>query len=479
MGRHNKELRSSNGAVGGNVGGNEGVKEQRIAAIGSSVDVIQFKGSVLYREMAQSDGWRPLTSVAFSNIAYKYLGMGTSKNVISDLEHYFRSASPDRTHMSRFIRFDMTPLAWDMRKGEFNTQGPLEDCVWYVPYSPVVSDNPEIVDEAGKIRFVMDLACGDVDLYDDIMQSLAPLLLERKPTGVIWFLGSGANGKSTLVNLLYKLFPNQLADLTVGQIEDERDTPTLNGKLGNICRESSEGFVEDSRTYKCIGTHEPFSVHKFHSQDSITIDGNLHHIFSANSIPTFGDKSYGARRRTLVVPFDNRFRPDESFESRTFTREFCQHFLAEMIRYADKLRDQNYRYQFHDKTTELKERYDIDTNTAQAYMDELIATGIRGFVSHRHLYIDYQNWCLENGHHPYKAPTLRAFSEDVGFARKSVRLGKDRDTSPVKMFLYKDTKPSELELVGGARAGLHILPEFKSSLEKFQEVESPEKISMW
>src|SRR5687768_5537922 len=271
-----------------------------------SISIARFNGTVIIQSGQQ---WYDMSSERFASACYDEFGDSISKSLIMDLEHLFRTTAPDFSNRSHLILFG--DKVWNTKKAEWDTLSPAEDCVYGIRYEPREASE--------RIKFVLDLACGDEALYDDIMQSVAPLVLDRKPTGVIWFLGSGSNGKSSLVHLLYMIFGDYLTEITVKQLEDERDAPQLNGKIGNICKESSEAFIKDTRTYKSIGTHESFLVHNFHSQVMTSVNGNVHHIFSANNIPTFSDKSDGAKRRTLIIPFNNRFESDENFEERTFT----------------------------------------------------------------------------------------------------------------------------------------------------------------
>ena len=409
---------------------NRPVKTQMVERLNRKARIANFKGATI----VEVDGaWLPMTSERFARLCYNTFGPGIAKNKISDLEHYFRANSPDLSDKARYIAFGVA--VWDTHTLDWTEEVASEDCVYRIPYQSYAEDKE-------KIPFILDLACGDEGVYDDIMQSVAPLLMEKKPTGVIWYLGSGANGKSTLVHLLYLIFGPYLTELTVKQLEDERDTPQLNGKIGNVCKESSEGFVEDTRTYKSIGTHEGFSVHKFHSQDMVDIEGNVHHIFSANNIPTFGDKSYGARRRTLVIPFNARFKPDETFEERTFTANFIERFIAEMLSYARRLQEQNYEYEFSATTKAMKERYDTDANTASTYADEIWEEGVRGFLGFNHIANDYENWCLEHGYKTSSINVLRRAIADKGFERRSVR----EDNKVKKMYLTPALQPSDLQL---------------------------------
>lgn len=429
-----KELSTKDGSD------NKPVKARMAATLRTRYRIARFKGATIIEFEGQ---WLDMTSERFSEAVYQTFGDGVNKSRVNDLEHLFRTTAPDMSKLSHLIAFG--DRVWNMRELDWTEEIAAEDCVYRVPY--------DAVPVSGRIKFLMDLASNDTGLYDDIMQACAPLIMDKKPTGVIWFLGGGANGKSTLVHLLYKIFGPYLTEITVKQLEDERDTPQLNGKLGNVCKESSEGFVEDTRTYKSIGTHESFAVHRFHSQDMVQIEGNVHHIFSANNIPTFGDKSYGARRRTLVIPFQNRFQPDETFEDRTFSKKFIEAFIAELVEYAQALKEQDYEFQFSDTTVQMKEKYDTDANTAQTYVDELVAQDIKGFLNFRLLNMDYINWCEEHGYKPSSINVLRRAADEKSFLRRSMR---DEGNKVMKMYVAGDTETVDLMKVPG-RIGLYQL----------------------
>lgn len=430
------------------------VKQKRAERLAATNRIARFKGATI---IEQDGKWLDMTSDVFAEACYRKFGQGLNKSAITDLEHLFRTTAPDLSHLAHLIAFG--DRVWNMKMLDWDDSETSENCVYRVDYVPKGD---------GKLKFVMDLAKDDEGVYDDILQSIAPLVMQKKPTGVIWYLGSGANGKSTLVHLLYLIFGPYLTEITVKQLEDERDTPQLNGKLGNICKESSEGYVEDTRTYKSIGTHESFAVHKFHSQDMVQIEGNVHHIFSANNIPTFGDKSYGARRRTLVIPFENRFQPDETFEEKTFTKEFIEHFLAELLRYVALLKDNNYEYVFSETTRAMKEKYDTDANTAQTYADEIVKEGVVAFSNYRNLENDYQNWCEEHGYKPSSINVLRkAIGDEKDFNRRSAR----REGKTEKIYVLEKVKNPDLYAFDKLRIGLY---KAKNQFGNTEEEELPE-----
>ena len=375
-----------------------------------SLKFIEFKGAALM-SAPRTHGFVPMTSDNFAKLAYARF-LGISKNGIEDLGHAVRITAPDRSDLAKFVAFRDKP--WNMETLEFDT----EQTEWVYATDFVVSDKTD-----KPWKFLMQLAKGDENLANDYLQAMAPIFMARKPAGVVWFIGSGSNGKSALINALYRVFGRYFSSLTTSAIEDGRDTPRLNGVLGNICRESSESRVEDTERYKAIGTHEPFAVHRFRTQDMVDISPDFHTIFNANNIPVFSDKTKGARRRTLVLPFNNHFRDDPTFEDKTFTPEFLGGLMTLILNATHTIRANGYRYKWSDATIQAKDSYDSDVNSVEAYLNYLDDSGVVGFMNYNRLKYSYETWCANNGFVPLGVTTLkRTMLTDAGAERRSVRV---------------------------------------------------------
>lgn len=395
--------------------------------------VVSFRGRAMIEVHDPYPHFVPLHRERFDKMAYPLLG-GVSRGRMGDVFAYLGNTAQDLTANEDLIGFGVSlaearieadtdiafmhkhkPAVWNMRELAWEFGEEMSNCIWRSPW-------PRIGVEAGeRVAFILSLAGGDVDVYDDIMQSIAPLVMAKKPDGVIWWVGDGANGKSTLMDALYKIFPGQLSSITVKRLTDGRDTPSLNGTLANIVKESSEGRIDDTEIYKSIGTHENFRVHKFHSQDDVEIRGNLHHIFSANTIPSFNDKGYSARRRTFIVPFNCRFESDPTFEERTFTPELFGQLISEMCKYAQRLKDQGYRYKWSAATLAAKADYDAEASNAEEYAKAIIKDGVVAFNSFSPVKMDYENWCAEMGYVPLGIGNLRRAMQALGFDKVSAR----------------------------------------------------------
>lgn len=416
------------------------LKAKQAKAISQKYRIVRFRGAVLYRA---DEGWEPLSSDEFARICYQVHGAGIRQTQIKDLQHLFFSSSDDLTKYAHYIAMPNGKV-WNMKKLKFSDDVAPEDCIYTTAVSPGTGKSHR--------KWLEQVTQGDKQLADDIIQAIAPVFMHKKPFGVFWFLGSGANGKSTTLKALYAIFGSEapfthnrwFSQLTVRQIEDERDTPMINGKLGNICLESNDGHVKDTGGYKNLAEHSTFNVHKFNSQDGAQVDGNVHTIFNANNIPTFADKTQGVRRRTFTVPFKASFPQDNTFDEKLFAKDnFLPDLLGEILEATVDIKKNHYSYSFSKQTLIAKQDYDEEVNTAETYFEELVHTDIWGFTNFTDLKRDYEQWCDERSYIALGKKSIAHAAKIVGFERKSFKL----DGKLITRYVCEDHDPQELKEV--------------------------------
>lgn len=406
------------------------LKHRQANAIQQAFRINRFRNSVLYYS---DDGWEPLSSDEFARICYKVHGAGIRQTQIRDLQHLFFTSSDDLTKNAHYIAMPDNSV-WDMKKLDFTDDIAAEDCVYTTGISPTYNHSHR--------KWLEEVTLGDKELANDIIKALAPVFMYKKPFGIFWFLGNGANGKSTTLKALYAIFGAKapytnnrwFSQMTVKQIEDERDLPMINGKLGNICLESNDGHIKDTGGYKNLAEHSTFNVHKFNSQDGVEVDGNVHIIMNANNIPTFADKTQGVRRRTFTIPFKASFPQDNTFDERLFSKKgFLSDLLGELLQTAQLLAKNGYDYNFSFQTIKAKEDYDEEVNTAETYFEELIQTEIWGFTNFTDLTRDYQRWCDERSYSMLGKKSISHAAKVLGFDRESFRVDGKLHTRYVKI----------------------------------------------
>lgn len=394
------------------------LKQRQAKAVADKWRIVRFRGAVLYRA---DEGWEPLSSDEFARICYQVHGAGIRQTQIKDLQHLFFTSSDDLTKYANYIAMP-DGRVWNMKKLKFSDDVAHEDCVYTTAVNPGEGNSHR--------KWLEEVTLGDKTLADDVIKALAPVFMHKKPFGVFWFLGNGANGKSTTLKALYAIFGSEapyshnrwFSQLTVRQIEDERDTPMINGKLGNVCLESNDGHIKDTGGYKNLAEHSTFNVHRFNSQDGVMVDGNVHTIFNANNIPTFADKTQGVRRRTFTIPFKASFAQDNTFDEKLFaTDDFLPDLLGEILRTTVDIKKNGYSYKFSDQTLKAKEDYDEEVNTAETYFEELIQTEVWGFTNFTQLTKDYQNWCDERSYTALGKKAIAHAAKIAGYERASFR----------------------------------------------------------
>lgn len=297
--------------------------------------IIRFRNKVMIRTPKPYEQFVPMDRANFEQIASPSV-IGMPQRRVNDTFDYLRSTAKDLTANDHYILFGAgtsRQTVWDMEALELRTEISADDCVWRSPYALPLVTKP--------VEFIMDIVDNDMGLYSDILQSLAPLLMATKPDGIIWWTGDGTDGKLAIVEALNRIFPGQLTSLSLKQLVGGRsNTSLLNNALGNIAKDN--GLVNGTEIYKSIGTHEDFSMHRWHGQDGITVRGNVHHIFLASNPPRFQVKGLSIDRRTQVVSFGH----NNNSQKRQLPDNQLGQLIAEMCRYAAFIKRQGYRFQW-------------------------------------------------------------------------------------------------------------------------------------
>jgi hypothetical protein len=290
----------------------------------------------------------------FDHIAYRLLS-GSTRTYVNEVYACLRATVEDLSHNDRFILFGNLAdtkahlTVWDMDKLEARSDILPCDCVRRSPYA--VRSVP-IMGKHNRIELIMQIAGNDPDLYDDIMQSLAPLVMAKKPDGVIWWVDTNP-GNSMLVDTLRKIFPAQLTAITPKRLTGGRLNYLLNTVIGNVVAEECELRLDDVGTCKLIGKHEDYFRHKFHTQDGQTINGNVHHIFSVSDVASISNRWLGRCGQIYAIPFSEQAGVGQA---RMPTNELYGQLIAELCKYAVKIRRQGYRYEWSATTLEANAR---------------------------------------------------------------------------------------------------------------------------
>lgn len=215
-------------------------------------------------------------------------------------------------------------------------------------------------------------------------------------------IGSGANGKSTILDMVEAfLGPRNYSSLPLEKVTDRFNSAELENRLANIGDDIDNVAIKDSGTLKKMISGESITVER-KGERPFKLSPYATHIYSANSIPRSFDKSDGFYRRWLFVPFNAKFTSEDPdydplIEDKITTDEALSYLLNIAIRGATRLLKRG-RFTEPESVREELERYRTDNSTTLSWIDDK-ALDMDYFLDNStdHIYADFTDWCKLSG----------------------------------------------------------------------------------
>ncbi len=169
--------------------------------------------------------------------------------------------------------------------------------------------NPNAYDK--NVDEVMNnISCNDVQIRMLLEEMTGYTLYRRNELGKAFILtGTGANGKSTYLNMLKNMIcESNLSVLDLNKLDDRFSTVMLFGKLANIGDDISGEFISNAAEFRKIVTGESIAAEQ-KGQPKFNFKPYVKLIFSANNIPRMGKgkDSIAILRRLVIIPFNAEF----------------------------------------------------------------------------------------------------------------------------------------------------------------------------
>jgi putative DNA primase/helicase len=227
-------------------------------------------------------------------------------------------ASADRRHAATPDFFDSDPMLLntpggtvDLRTGTIREHS-RDDLITKI--TSVAPDDG--ADDSAWAKFLSDVTRGDVELQDYLARLFGLCLTGDTRDHILpFFLGSGANGKSTLLDLmLYILgdYARQIPSEILMETRGERHPTDIANLLGvrlAVASEVDEGQAWAESRIKQLTGDETMSA-RFMRQDFFTFKRTHKLIVAGNHRPALRVVDDAIRRRIHLVPFDAHFAGD-------------------------------------------------------------------------------------------------------------------------------------------------------------------------
>jgi len=248
-----------------------------------------------------------------------------------------------------------------------------------------------------------------------VLQEFAGYLLLRdcRFQKALMLVGSGANGKSTFLNIIIKVLGrHNCAFRSLQELTTNRFAPAdLYGKLANIYDDLPPETLTNTGIFKILVTGGEIQAEKkFKHPFKFRNFAKL--VFSANKVPSTSDSSKAFFRRWIIINFPNEFTGDKCdpfLEEKLSQPECLSYVLRWMVEGLRRLLEQG-RFSYEDDIDTIEDKYLRAANPAYAFFQDCVIEDEEGFVSKDELYRAFVDYCKAN---KLPAVSKRTFGDHV------------------------------------------------------------------
>lgn len=229
---------------------------------------------------------------------------------------------------------------------------------------------------------------------------LAAFTLLRK-IGIIksgMFIGEGANGKSTYLNLIdFMLGEDNVLNNSIHSFTTNRFAlADLEGKLANIYADIDSGELKDVGIIKMLIAGDPMTVDE-KNKPSFRLRNKAKFLFSANKFPRVNDETLSFFRRFIIVEWMEYF--DEDVADENLLGKICEEdeisgFFNKLVTYAVELRKRG-KFLHQPDLDDLRKKWEEYADPLQKFTNEELEFGTDYEIDREILYNEYYQYCTE------------------------------------------------------------------------------------
>lgn len=261
--------------------------------------------------------------------------------------------------------------------------------------------------------FMDEITCGNAEYKQLILEFAGYCFSNDEPwvQKALFLTGTGANGKSTFMDILRDMAGDKTYSSTnMGDLNDPANRLDLDGALFNVSEETDPRAITESSFFKTAIVGGKVKVKRLYSQP-YDISVRAKFIFSCNELPVSNDKTHALFRRMIIIPFNARF--DLGLNADPFIRDKIKSERAGIFnRVMGAYREARKKGQLSEtqQTRKLVSDYSASLDTVGAWLHETYevlaykADAKEYQVSKRELYESYSTYAkIDAGEKPLTA----------------------------------------------------------------------------
>jgi len=303
-------------------------------------------------------------------------------------------------HSKRVEDFDVDKNILNLKSGLFNL-----DTYEQEPHSPEHNSsiqlpvNYNLDAECPQFMKFLDDTFGDDAVIDLVAQMIGYMLTaETKAEKAFLFLGSGSNGKSTLIKVITALIGKaNICTVPLSDLGNSFTRLSLMGKLVCACTENEKdgagsGSKFQTGMFKAIISGDDIDV-EIKNGARFSITPTVKFMFAFNTLPMTRDTTHGFFRKIIIIPFNRVI--DEDMKNPQLPNEL-KNELDGIFNFAlsglKKLRQNNYKFPTPEAVEKELSKYKSAINPLLEYLSDNIEVSANDRVLNKDLYQDYVAW---------------------------------------------------------------------------------------
>lgn len=238
-------------------------------------------------------------------------------------------------------------------------------------------------------------------------------------------VGSGANGKSTLIKVLRALFQVSAVCSSSPSSWSQRfgRAQLTTSRLNLVTDMDERELLKDSGAIKAILSADPVQIEKKY-KDPVTLVPTAGHVFACNRLPTSADRSHGFFRRFTVLRFDRVFLPheqDHTLEDHLTSSSTLTGIYTWARQGYERRRERGYYTEPASHGSAVRD-WREQSDSALAWASACLVPDATAREGSARLYNCYRAWCERTGHRPQ---AMRSWGETLAteHPRKHTKTG--------------------------------------------------------
>ncbi len=252
-------------------------------------------------------------------------------------------------------------------------------------------------------RFLKEILPKPED-QEAVMQLVGYCVYRKYPIQKAFMMvGSGANGKSTLLNMI-KMFlgKENVTSTSLQELENNRfAVARLLGKCANIYPDLPASALYSTGKFKG-STGGDLLTGEFKFGKDFNFENHAKFIFSANQIPQTRDESYAFFRRWTIITFPNKFegsKDDKNLINKLTTPEELSGLLNKAIAGLKKLLAEG-KFANDKIVDDIRDEYIRRSDPIQAFVWDMVEYDFEAQTTKDLVYSTYLGYCKSKSYVP-------------------------------------------------------------------------------